>query len=87
MSELKCQYCNKPLKNQGAKNLHELKCKNNPANVEGEKNDKKKKEESLGTCEKGGQHNFRLLNPKNPKELQAIRGGYTEVCTKCQELL
>jgi hypothetical protein len=83
MSEIKCQYCNKELKNQGAKNLHELKCKSNPKNKEQEDNGNKNKK---GACEKGGDHDMRLLNPRVKAERAAINDGYSEVCRKCGEL-
>jgi DNA-directed RNA polymerase subunit RPC12/RpoP len=72
--EYKCHFCGKELKNQGSVNLHERKCPKNPGNV--------KHEENHGVC----QHEFRLLNPKNPAENRAIQAGYSEVCKHCKEL-
>jgi hypothetical protein len=37
-------------------------------------------------CEKGGEHDWVLLNPLNAVENRAIEGGYKEVCHKCKEL-
>jgi predicted secreted protein len=67
-----CSFCKKELKHQGAKNLHEKKCKENPANKGGT----------------GHEHTWRFLNAKNPGEKRAIDEGYYRICTdkKCDEM-
>jgi uncharacterized Zn finger protein (UPF0148 family) len=66
-----------PRKRQGAMNLHKYHCM-----MKNFKTQQEQKEEVQDTCS----HTFRLLNNVNPAERQAIARGYTEVCTKCQEV-
>lgn len=70
-----CEHCGKTFDKQGKLNLHKYHCeikklKNSAADPEHQKCD----------------HDFRLLNPKNANEYNAMTNGYTEVCVKCQEL-
>jgi hypothetical protein len=74
---LKCQYCEKDLKNQGAKNLHERKCAKNPNRVV---------DISKNECGKGGMHEWRLLNKNIVAEKTASLYGMKEVCEKCTEV-
>jgi hypothetical protein len=71
---LNCQYCNRELKNQGAKNLHERKCEKNPNRVI------EKEKPKVHKCK------FRFLNPKNKDEAYAISLGYTKICVECSEI-
>jgi hypothetical protein len=76
---LKCQYCDRELKNQGAKNLHERACKENPKNDDNKENIKDNKEK----CK----HNLILLNENIKCQKRAINDGFTVYCLKCKELL
>jgi hypothetical protein len=73
---LYCQFCNRELKNQGSKNLHERACIKNP------KNQDKKNNEGLKCL-----HNLVTLNKHNKIHQKAILDGYTVYCSKCKELL
>lgn len=79
---MNCQFCGRELKNQGAKNLHERKCAENPAN-KGEQNEHKNDNSKPHKC------SFRFLNPSKPDERKAINLGYTKICkdTDCEEVI
>jgi hypothetical protein len=78
----KCKYCGAETRKDGRKfdkqgqlNLHEYHCK--------------MKNVSRGTLEQQSEsceHDYRLLNLKQPIELKAYHNGYKGVCVKCQEL-
>ena len=71
-----CPICNTyEAKHQGALNMHMYHCKmKNTPNVPRE------------TIENGCEHEWRLLNLNSPIEMKAFKGGYIEVCKKCQDL-
>jgi uncharacterized Zn finger protein (UPF0148 family) len=66
-----------PRKRQGAMNLHKYHCM-----MKNLKSQHEQQQEKPQECS----HTFRLLNNVTPAERQAIARGYTEVCTKCQEV-
>lgn len=77
---LNCPHCQKEFKNQGGLNMHvSLHCKKNP---------KSKFGSAAGTGELNFKHtcSFRLLNPKNAAEREAINHGYDEICPECEEI-
>lgn len=73
---MNCQYCGKEFKNQGSINLHERKCPKNPDRVKDEKRHN----------HQGCEHDWKLLNPNNQTERNALNYKYKEVCVLCQEL-
>jgi len=76
---LKCSFCQREVKNQGAKNLHERACQKNPANNENKTEDKT-------TNKPQHIHEFILLNPLIASHKKAIEGGYNIYCKTCKEL-
>lgn len=85
----KCQECGAEFPKQGRLNLHAYHCKNKKMR-EGmqmqQKTTTKKSEKLKGECEKGGNHEWRILRAERQNESQAIGKGFDEVCKKCQEL-
>jgi len=80
---LKCQYCDRDLKTQGAKNLHERACKNNPQNSTNEI--PTGNSSFFVKCD----HNNKiiLLNPNDRNQKRAIDDGYSAFCSKCKDLI
>jgi len=76
---LKCNFCNREVKNQGAKNLHERACTKNPANNEN-------KNENKVISSPTHEHKFILLNPNISTHRKAIADGFNIYCTICNEL-
>jgi len=75
---LKCSYCNRDLKNQGAKNLHERACEKNPENSQNKTKPFTNKPQHI--------HEFILLNERIPAQRKAIKDGFTIYCKTCNEL-
>lgn len=73
----KCGICGKEFEKQGQLNLHMYHCKVKAAAAVPVDYEKKFKE-----CE----HNYRLLNLRQPLELRAYENGYKEVCIECQSV-
>ncbi len=65
-----CDRCGKDCGNPPALNLHQHYCK-------------VKKVAPAPAEEKKCNHDYRLLNPKNPIEEKALKDGYLQVCKKC----
>lgn len=73
----KCQYCGKECKDNRGRAAHERNfCPNRPG---GEDKTKKKQGEACN-------HAYRFLNPRVEVEAAAMQAGFSEVCTKCEEL-
>lgn len=75
----KCE-CGKEYTSQGSLNLHKYHC--------GMKEYREQRKIKTKPVEQGcnGGCTWRLLNQSNGLENQAIKQGYMEVCSKCQEL-
>lgn len=72
---IKCPYCEREFKHQGALNLHldrnkECKVKHSPV------------KSARCNCE----DNLQMLDKNNKVHLGAIGAGYTYYCTKCEEV-
>lgn len=75
MSKYTCNICGEfQTDHAGAMNLHKRACKVKAYDG--------MQDEQPETCD----HTFRLLNPRQPNEFQAMEEGYSEVCEKCLEL-
>lgn len=82
-----CDICGKTFDKQGKLNLHRYHCKfKNGAADPNNQNVKDPKNGAADPNNKKCDHDFRLLNPKNVNEYNAMTNGYTEVCVKCQDL-
>lgn len=75
-----CQFCGKVVKNEGAKRLHEVHCKDRQSG--GGNNDDALDDINYKTCK----HQYRFLAADSPREHKAIQDGFTMVCKKCGTL-
>lgn len=74
----KCNKCGRLFSSEGGYNLHGP-C--GPGYRSG-RNQKGNKKEGSGGCD----HDFRLLDTSKKEEKLACDAGYSEVCTKCEDL-
>jgi len=84
-----CKHCNsetdkngKPWKNQGALNLHQYRCSENPDRKGNIENVNQTKEEKDALCPQCGTE-LKFLNPDYEYHRQAIDGGYNLICPHC----